>query len=1045
MDFKTIIVVVLGIAVVSWFTPTPMELQDRFKSGQDYYASRDYHRAIEQFDVIIDSESGLLEEDSIRVSLLNNEINVGVRSAAYYQKGNAFRSLGMTDSAITYYRIVERREDSPKLSALSQYQIYEIFYAGKDYASAITEARTLFANHPASEKVPQALYDIGWCFRELKMLDSSDTAFEDLIKRFPQHELDPRARYQVGENYFEEKKWEHAIEEFRGLIDKYRPESFAKSEWENVELKALRDKKLFEAASSHDVDLSTLELTAKAQVRIGDVFRERGMFDSAIINYHKVIGSFSLMPSLVEATYIKMAEYTTQHSGIDEGIAVYQDAIDESFSNKPLQAKLQYKIARTYQEQKLFSKAAAAYLFYARTYPGEADAIKFPVEQAMFLAVSCHFNAREYVQTITFADSTLVMVPETELRPKLLLYKGLSQSALFRYADARATYQAVIVSGSESDESVIAKTQLGKTYLDEKSYTLAVKEFEGLLSGDRSRLDVSEVEYFLGLSYYGLNEHASAIQHLGQVESSSSYYPYTFARITRAYASQKDFTGATAYLRRADSTAIADSSSHRPFIRLAHAELLSAQQEYPAAVEQFNSVLSDSSLTENTRMQALYGRGTLYVEMTKHQQAVTDLKTCLSSAVFTQVFPALVPQAKEKMAFSLVQVGKKKEATDVVNELVAHSTSDQEQGRFLATLTELYFRAGDEPQTIATAQRVIALKDADEQSLVRAYVTLGNCYGNQQQHAKAIATLNEATDRFPRNDFLEDTYYHLGLLYYNGGDYGNAAEVLNTFLQKYDTSASRQEVEFFHAMSVYHTGQADESIRLLRRFLRQYPASNRAPEAQLQIAEAYFNTNRFDDAARDYQVVYQQYSNNENAPLAMLNEGWSFFQAGKPDRMIELFRKLAEKYPQAPVAADAAFSIGDYYYNNKVYDSALVAYTYFADRFADNARVEEARGLIHELGQVEAYREYEAAMAYFDAKNWRIAAEELTKVMEKYPETDVVYGCKANVASSYAQLGDRQRALQMFNEIIEQWKDVEPAKPAVFFAELHKRWIEAGK
>src|SRR3972149_8835732 len=121
----------------------------------------------------------------------------------------------MTDSAITYYRIVERREDSPKLSALSQYQIYEIFYAGKDYASAITEARTLFANHPASEKVPQALYDIGWCFRELKMLDSSDTAFEDLIKRFPQHELDPRARYQVGENYFEEKKWEHAIEEFR--------------------------------------------------------------------------------------------------------------------------------------------------------------------------------------------------------------------------------------------------------------------------------------------------------------------------------------------------------------------------------------------------------------------------------------------------------------------------------------------------------------------------------------------------------------------------------------------------------------------------------------------------------------------------------------------------------------------------------------------------------------------------------------------------------------------------------------------------------------
>jgi outer membrane protein assembly factor BamD (BamD/ComL family) len=145
------------------------------------------------------------------------------------------------------------------------------------------------------------------------------------------------------------------------------------------------------------------------------------------------------------------------------------------------------------------------------------------------------------------------------------------------------------------------------------------------------------------------------------------------------------------------------------------------------------------------------------------------------------------------------------------------------------------------------------------------------------------------------------------------------------------------------------------------------------------------------------------------------------------------------------LAADAAFSVGDYFYNNKSYDSALVAYTRFVERFPDNARAEEAQQLIHELGQVEAYKAYESAMEFFDAKNWKIAIEELTKVMEKFPETDVVYGCKANIASAHAQLGERQRALQMFDEIIEHWKDIEAARPAVFFAELHKRWIEAGR
>jgi outer membrane protein assembly factor BamD (BamD/ComL family) len=123
----------------------------------------------------------------------------------------------------------------------------------------------------------------------------------------------------------------------------------------------------------------------------------------------------------------------------------------------------------------------------------------------------------------------------------------------------------------------------------------------------------------------------------------------------------------------------------------------------------------------------------------------------------------------------------------------------------------------------------------------------------------------------------------------------------------------------------------------------------------------------------------------------------------------------------------------------------LTAYQQFVTSFTGDPRVEEARVLIKDLSQVEAYKAYEAAMEFFDAKNWAVAVEELTKVANKYPNTEIVYGCKTNIASAYEQLGERKKALAVFEEIIKEWKDLESARTAVFFAEMHKRWIEAGK
>ncbi len=663
----------------------------------------------------------------------------------------------------------------------------------------------------------------------------------------------------------------------------------------------------------------------------------------------------------------------------------------------------------------------------------------------MFLATSSYFNARDYANTVRIADSMVTLYPTSDLRPKVLLYRGLARSSQVRFADARADFGLVIEAAPASDEAVIARTQLGKSYLDERRYREAVREFETLLQRETVRIDSSEVEYFLGLSYYGLGEYRPAIEHLERVQPSSSYYPFTLARITRAYGALRDTDGAKAFLDRSLASGGKDSSSIKPFIRLARAEFLTAQQNLPGAVAEFDAVVADTTLTENTRMQALYGRGLLHAEMGTHPKAIADLRRCLSSAVFTQVFPALVPSAQEKMAFSLMSTGQKADGEKIIEQLVKEAGSDQERSRYLAALAEFRLKAGDFPAAVTTGRRATSLSEPDTTALARAYAAVANGHGNQQQPSQAIGTMVEASKRLPNQPFLDDVFFQLAGLYFTAGDYGNAAEAYLQYLTSHPSGHSIAEAKFLYGMSLYSSGQADRAIEQLRSFVAQHDTSDRVPEALLQIGEAYFNTNRFAESAAAYARVYQRYPKNDNAPLAMLNEGWSYYQAGDPGKMIEIFDRLAERYPASPLAADAGFSVGDYFYNNKSYDSALVAYQHFVDRFPDNPRAEEAKQLIHELSQVEAFKAYETAMEFFDAKNWKVAIEELTKVMESFPGTDVVYGCKANIASAHAQLGERRRAVQMFDEIIEQWKDIEAARPAVFFAELHKRWIEAGR
>jgi tetratricopeptide (TPR) repeat protein len=1045
MSLQVIIFILLSIGGASYFVPTPQELRNQFVAGQNYFAAKNFAKAVEEYDKVLATKSDFLKEDSVRVTLLDGDLNVGVRTASMYQKANAFRNMGMNDSAIALFRLVQTRDDAPKLLALSQFQVYDIFFGEKQYDSVVTEARLLISRYPFDEKVEQAYYDIGWAFRLKGEYDSSSQTFHILTDNFKKSLLRVRALYQIGQNAMDTKRWQSALAEFKTLLAEYKPESFSKTDFQNMELLANRERQIFEAASNRESDNTNLELASKAEFKIAEAFEQLNQYDSAMTRYRYIIRTYTLLPSLIEISYIKMAELTLRVKGLKDAVAIYRKAIDDNFQNKVFQARMQYKIARTYQDNSAYDKAAAEYQFYVKAYGEFADAADFSVENGRFFAVLNYYAAKDYPNVIASTDSFLTYHPGSEFSAKALVMRGTAFQNLKKFAEARQCYHDVFSHYPASEEAVQARSQLAKSFYDEKTYDQAIMAYQELLTSRPAKVDTNEAHYYLGMSFFFASKLDSALYSLALVNAASEYYPFAFARSVKIYVAQRKYEEGEKYITGIISSKLTDSLGHAAYAHLAYGDLLAMWGKNESALSEMSSVLRDTSINENARLQAMYGRGILYQQAKQNKEAIADLEFCLKQEAFLKNFSSVVPSAHEKLALAYLGAGRKKDAVDKINRLLTSASSKSEKVRYLSALTEIYVQLNDFSRIVENATKVIHADSADDNSRAKAYVALANAYGNQNELDKVIATLNEAADTLPTHPYISDIIYQMAGMFYDAQAYDGAQKLFGKFLEKYQANEKAEDAFYFHAMSLILSGKSDQGIASLRSYIKKYSASSRAAEAQYQIAEAYYNSNRFESAIPEYERTAKEFPQSEFAVSALYNKGWCYYRSGDTLQMVETFKRFVAVYPKSTQAPDAQFSIGDYYYNTQQYEKAKDAYQVIVDQYPDYSRYEEAKGLVHELAQINSYKDYERAMQTFDAKNYSKAIQELEAVLKKYPDADVHFACEANIASAYSQLGEKAKALALFNGIITKYADTQAAQEVIFFAELHKQWIESGK
>jgi tol-pal system protein YbgF len=1046
--WKIIIIVTLTASIIANFVPTPLELQKAFISGQNFYAAGDYKKAIKQYDFIINTESKLLNEDSVKVALFNGDLIVSVKTAAYFQKANALRRLKRNDEAVENFKIVaEQRTDSPWLSGLAYYQIADLRYEEGKFMEAIEVAKKLIERFPKDERVPKAYYTIGWAFRELKMLDSSNFYFRALIDKFKNSELVPHSMYQIGQNYFEMKKYEDALQWFNDLVDKFKPERFKKEEFEKVELKVVRERKVFEAVTGREGEETQLEIVAKASLRIADCYKQMDKYDEAIRAYRNVIANYSLLPSLIETAYIKMAQYTLEKKGLNDGIAIYREAIDRNFENKQIQAKMQYLIAKTYHDSLRYDRAAEEYDFYVKAYSEVAFLIDFPVEDAIYSKVICLYNARKYKETVAECDSFLVKFPGSSYIPDMLFFKGVSHLALGEHTKAESSFVEVISKYKNTPQYAPSLVQLGRTYYEMKRYDEALSRLNQTLSENPPGLDRNEVYYYILLVYFDSQKYDSLLSVFQNIAPGSGFYLPAFIKVSKSFSVQGKFAEGEKFIKEILKTAesLKDSVYFIPEVRFSLADIYIGQGKLDEAIEVLSLIIEDAKANELLKLQSVYARGSLYYQTEKYREAIKDFEFCLASKKFTTDLASLIPQVNEKLAISYVKTGQIERGINLVSKLIGEVSEPVERVKYTALLAEAYFEAKDYKNAVKFASDVFQSDVVDENAVAKAVYVLANSHRQLGEFEKTLDVLSRAGEKFPNSKFIQDVFYSVGAVYYDNGEYDYAIEIFDKFTKLYPKAENYKNALFFLAYSNLQLGYWDKAISHFRRFVREFPRDDLTPEAYFNIGEAFYNTGKYEDAIREYRNVYRIFPSSELAPLALYSEGWCYYELQKPEQMVEIFKQVVKRYPKSEHAPIALFTIGDYYYNSKDYQKAQQAYEEFISMYPNHEKVEEARQLIKDLKLINIYAEYQEAMKYFDNKDYRKAIEELTKIWQKYPDSDIVVGCRVNIAAAYEQLGDWRRAAKMYEEIIRDYANSndDNARSAVIFAKEHLEWIKS--
>ena len=1060
--------IALGVGLgSSFFLPVPQSLKTNFDAGQSLYALGEYEGAIIEYSKIVRFNSRAVRTDSVRINF-ESGLELPVVAAAWYKLGDAYKESAQHEKAIeAYKKVIIMAIVDEDFRSVVQLRVAETRFKQKEFQEAANEYREYVNRFPGSSDAPMAQYYAGWSEFNLQRYDDAISTLSVVTQKYSEDRYASDALFRIASSYYEKGDYERAVVEAEATLEKY-PASFV-----------IGEATYLKAQAYDRMGRSEEAIAVYRQVR--DLYEHMWALLQGSLREGKNV-DFDRYMQLFETSSLRVAEIYRGQEEYDkayEELIVAQETAEERFSK----AKVQMRMGDNFLAWKRFDDAWAAYnqvieLYSDTPFPPNAQYQKGETRYFQ----GDYDRAREEYRLVpaNYPDS------ETALRAASLYSAGQSAEKLEDFDSALELYDEVVSNFPRSGEAPLCLLRIGQIHSEQQLVDQALVAYRQIAADYGDTRFAADANYWLGILYKDQGQLDEAVESFSKVgREAREIYVHSLVQAANIHIG----AGRTDQARGVLTQMLTDVEGDHDLEATAHyqiAKLDLNNKNYADAVRGYTKVIEEYPESEAID-EAVYERGLSYHYTGYYANALVDyqrlLDTDLTSAMrlkvefamalsyaaegedakATTLLNRVIDSGDETLArnaqLQLISMAEKQDPADAIRTyegMLERIEAQEDKVRVLVRLASAYFRLGQYDRSIEASQQLVDLA-VDVESISNALFVQGNSYFRAGDMDQAISTYQRIIDDYPQIGWAKNAQFQIGISFHKLSGGGGIqylpklSEAFQTYYQKYPDDEQAVYGYYYDAWARYRMGRWREASETFEELVRRFPGSKYASESLYRAGEAVFNLAAgvayeqklviFKEAMTKYESVLTRYPRSEYVDDALYNTAWALINLDRKEEALPIFEQIVAEHSDGRYGARSQFTLGDYYYGEKVYGKATDSYEKFLAMFpegklesGDKSLRRKATVLLGHLSEIDAYNMYAVGERFFDGEDFEEAIKVFKDVQDKYPDSDQTVNAAVNIGAAYMALEDYRKAAAEFQKVVDQFSGEAKFSPQVDFA-----------
>jgi len=447
-------------------------------------------------------------------------------------------------------------------------------------------------------------------------------------------------------------------------------------------------------------------------------------------------------------------------------------------------------------------------------------------------------------------------------------------------------------------------------------------------------------------------------------------------------------------------------------MKLKMAELLVRMKKYPEAVEIYEGIMNDETISFTARMDAAVNAGNILAEMKKYDEA-------------EKVFSFIVAKGQDKdiRANGLILRGKVYlmqksfiKALDIFRDASEMSEKFKPVAQYWMMRT--YYDMNDYKAVLGKINLIASTGVGDNQWLeqdILYYRAL--VLSKTGDSTGAYENFLACSTRFPEGIHAEEALFLAGDIAISEQRFNDAAKIYSDFIKRFPHSKDVPEVCYKRIYALFCAGKDNDASDGVYVLAGKFPDSSYTIAAFFWLVDLYRDQGNIKKALDTLEDICKRYKNDKDTvSQALTEQAYLAFQQGKDKSAEELLIQVIKTFPASAGVPRAFFLLGNISSDAGKFTEAVDYYKNCIKSKPDYELENACRG---RLG--DCY--FSLYNMQKDPKILDLAIEEFSSLQKRKISTFTVRNQTLyKLAKCYEQKHERKKALELYKELIYGYK-----------------------